>query len=415
MRPLLLLAGLGGLLYGIDTGIIAGALPLLATTAAVSWKLGPQQLSFVVAAVLLGSVLASLGTGALADLLGRKPVLVLAGALFSLSIPVIAMAGGYTALLLGRLLQGVSCGLIGVALPLYLAETLDPGRRGAGTAVFQLFLTAGLVAAALIGLHYAGAGPAGADRAWRAIFWACLAPGVLFTGAALALRESPRWPAPAAPRGPLLCRGHVRPFLLACAILACNQATGVNSVLAYGVTLLHRAGLPGTAANRGDLALKGVNLVMTGVAVLLVDRLGRRSLLLLGSAGACLALAAAGALFLGAESGWLTADRAHGWLVAGCLSAFMGAFAVGPGVCVWLALSELLPARIRANGMSAALLVNQLVATLIAAVFLPAVARHGYAAMLFAWAAGASVYFLIVLAFLPETRGRTLEAIEADW
>jgi hypothetical protein len=91
----------------------------------------------------------------------------------------------------------------------------------------------------------------------------------------------------------------------------------------------------------------------------------------------------------------------------------MAAFAVGPGVCAWLALSELMPARIRANGMAVALLLNQLVATASAALFLPVVTRHGYAAMFFAWAACAALYFFVVLAFLPETRGRTLEAIEA--
>jgi len=419
MRYLLAIAGLGGLVYGIDTGIIAGALPFLAATG----KLGPRQLSLVVAAVLAGSVLSSLFAGALADLLGRRPVLVLAGALFCLSIPVIALAHGYAPLLLGRLLQGAGCGLIGVAVPLYLAESLGPGQRGAGTALFQLCLTAGLVAAALAGLYFttgaerAGALPAlrlqAGDRAWRAIFWVCLAPGLLFTLGALGLPESPRWPPvrPAAAPGPLFSRRHALPFLLACAILACNQATGVNSILAYSVTILLRAGLPGPVANGGDLALKAVNLAMTAVAVLLVERRGRRFLLLAGSAGAAAALAMAGGLFLGAPVPGLL----HGWLVAGCLGAFMAAFAVGPGVCAWLALSELMPARIRANGMAAALLLNQLVAAAIAAVFLPAVAAHGYAAMFFAWAGCAAAYFLIVLLLLPETRGRTLEQIEAEF
>jgi MFS family permease len=166
-------------------------------------------------------------------------------------------------------------------------------------------------------------------------------------------------------------------------------------------------------ANRGDVALKAVNLVMTGAAVLLVERKGRRFLLLAGSGGASAALALAGGLFLAAQTGAMAPDLLHGWLVAGCLGVFMAAFAVGPGVCAWLALSELMPARIRANGMAVALLLNQLVAAAIAAVFLPAVAAHGYAAMFFAWAGCAAAYFLIVLLFLPETRGRTLEQIEA--
>jgi MFS family permease len=371
--------------------------------------------------------------GLLSDLLGRKPVLVLSGALFCLSIPMIAMAHGYAPLMLGRLVQGTSAGLTGVVVPLYLAETLAPEHRGAGTALFQLCLTFGLVAAALAGLHYAaGAEHARAlaggtqdaaarllagDRAWRGIFWICLAPGLAFTLGALGLPESPRWPAPRAPadggRPAPLSRAYLWPFLLACTILACNQATGVNSILAYSVTIFHRAGLPGTLANDGDVGLKTVNLIMTAVAVLLVDRKGRRFLLLVGSGGACLFLLLAAGLFLGAENGWLMPDPTHGWLLAGCLGGFMAAFAVGPGVCAWLALSELMPARIRANGMAVALLLNQLVATASAALFLPVVTRHGYAAMFFAWAACAALYFFVVLAFLPETRGRTLEAIQA--
>ena len=117
-RYLLFIAGMGGLLYGIDVGIIAGALPYLESTATVAWKLSTQQLSFIVAAVLLGSVLSSLFAGALADAIGRRWAMVLAGALFTLSIPMISLSDGYTPLLLGRLLQGVSGGLIGVVVPI---------------------------------------------------------------------------------------------------------------------------------------------------------------------------------------------------------------------------------------------------------------------------------------------------------
>ncbi|MBY0240816.1 MAG: sugar porter family MFS transporter [Burkholderiaceae bacterium] len=585
-RFLLLVAGLGGLLYGIDVGIIAGALPYLEASAAARWGLTAQQLGFVVAAVLLGSVLSSLAAGALADALGRRPVMALAGALFSASIPVIALADSYVPLLLGRLLQGVSGGLIGVVVPLYLAECLPASQRGRGTGLFQLLLTIGLVLAALLGLlvahdidALAGSAPAvvlaAKDRAWRQIFWLSLPPGLLFTAGALMLAESPRHIlrhclrhrlhdglrraepvslqpvrqalsrsatpaeaeqqlaamqqelAPAAPHGapssaageagPLLQRRYVAPFLLACLILACNQATGINSILAYAVTILDQAGLPGATANLGDVALKVVNALMTVLAVVLVDRKGRKFLLMLGSAGIMLALVAAGLLFqaqdarqrdvrgavaaavsgdvlqlspqqiaaLAPAGAWqLTVayaygphhavrqvrgaangapvppfaitrpaqldqdsvigaafrrlhlnpfpdqslaasaplrieratigpapDSGHGWLVLACLLAFIAFFAVGPGVCVWLALSELMPTRIRSNGMSIALLINQFVSTAIAAAFLPAVGQHGYAVMFFVWGGCTLVYFLAATFLLPETRGKTLEEI----
>ncbi|WP_028102713.1 MFS transporter [Pseudoduganella violaceinigra] len=600
MRFLLFIAGMGGLLYGIDVGIIAGALPYLESTASLAWKLSAQQLSFIVAAVLLGSVLSSLFAGAVADAIGRRWAMVLAGALFTISIPLIALSDGYVALLLGRLLQGVSGGLIGVVVPLYLAECLRAEQRGRGAALFQLLLTIGLVAAALIGLvqaqHVEGATLAAQalpetaraaavfnakDHAWRSIFWMCLTPGLVFTFGSLLLAESPRWlmrrgreelaraallrtrPAGAADaelrdmqaaagvaeggdaptsgaiaaargvvagRGPaderLLSRRYVLPFLLACLVLACTQATGINSVLAYVVNILNQAGLPGATANMADVGLKLLNAVMTVVAVLLVDRKGRKFLLMVGSGGIVLALLAAGLLFRSAESGQrdvraivaaqvhgdtlslrldahtlkalgapagagaapqlltvafsygpftnvqtrrsddpalapmllsredaVQADSvigaffrrlhlnpfadpaegrdaplrieqaqvgalpsvAHGWQVTLAICLFVASFAVGPGVCVWLALSELMPTRIRSNGMSIALLVNQFVSTTIAAVFLPTVGQHGYAAMFFFWAGCTVVYFLAAAFLLPETKGRTLEEIEAHF
>jgi MFS family permease len=551
-RYLLFIAGMGGLLYGIDVGIIAGALPYLESTAALAWKLNAQQLSFVVAAVLLGSVLSSLFAGLLADVVGRRPAMVVSGALFVASIPLIALADGYIPLLCGRLLQGISGGLIGVIVPLYLAECLHADRRGRGAALFQLLLTVGLVAAALIGLVQArnvqvatdaaaalpeaaraAAVLAAKDHAWRGIFWMCLTPGIVFTLGCLLLAESPRWLAQRGRReatparatrttDPLLSRRYVLPFLLACLILACNQATGINSVLAYVVNILNRAGLSGSSANMADVLLKVLNALMTIVAVLLVDRKGRRFLLMLGTGGIVVALLATGLLFraneveqrdvlaqvaaqarddglalrldaptlraLGADPAGqpqvltvayaygpftnvasirsddpalprLDARRAdtvqpdsvigaafrrlhlnpfpdpaaaaaaplaietarlgplptagHGWLVAVAICLFVASFAVGPGVCVWLALSELMPTRIRSNGMSIALLINQFVSTSIAAVFLPTVGRHGYSTIFFFGAACTVVYFLASAFLLPETRGKTLEEIDA--
>ncbi len=556
-RYLLFVSGLGGLLYGIDVGIIAGALPYLESSAAQIWKLSTQELGLIVAAVLLGSVLSSLAAGALADLFGRKRLMFLSGLLFSLSIPVIALADGYMPLLLGRLLQGVSGGLIGVVIPLYLAETLPAAVRGRGTGIFQLLLTIGLVLAAAIGLFVArevesvaATAPATLqavqDGAWRRIFWLSLPPGVLFTAGVVLLAESPRWllahgqrdralqslkmtrspaialaeleamstenmPVTTNDNGHLLQRRFVLPFLLACLILACNQTTGINSILAYSVNIFDASGLPGSMANVGDFALKLVNALMTILAVLLVDRKGRKFLLMVGTGGIIASLCASGLLFQSIESvrqdaapalmhrvanqalilggdelSKLAGDQAfvleiayhygplnqvrsirpgqelrimppssvsgdsvigaafrqvhlnpfpdmkqaigapllierarigpppsamHGWLMLTCLLGFIASFALGPGVCVWLALSELMPTRIRSNGMSIALLVNQFISTVIAAIFLPTVGQFGYASMFFAWAACTVVYFLAATFLLPETRGKTLEEI----
>ena len=590
-RFLLLVAGLGGLLYGVDVGIIAGALPYLEATSG----LNAGQLSIVVAAVLLGSVISTVFAGALADWMGRKPLMLLSGVLFVCSIPIIALSHGYESLVLGRLLQGISAGLIGVVVPLYLAECLAATNRGKGTGIFQWLLTLGIVTAAIVGMFFSfrveevarQGDPARLfafkDTAWRSIFWVSLPPGILFVIGSLMVSESPRWlfrrgkrdaayaallrsrtdeqadvelaemeQTAAAEKAKtstgaqvvgvkvvgvkikesLLRRKYVIPFVLACVILACNQATGVNSIIGYNTNILLQAGLSDVQAHWGYVLFTIVNFLTTIGAVLLVDRKGRKFLLSVGSAGIIVSLICTGMLFRrterlrvdsrdavqsildaevdagqkvtllydkktadallaaqgdagkaigsrptslvviysygdfraatrvarsddksakpieitrescvpankvvaffsnpfsnleAARQAPLKIDDAlitpvpsadNGRLVAISLFVFMAFFAIGPGVCVWLALSELMPTRIRSNGMSIALLINQTVSTAIAAMFLPTVGKHGYSAMFFGFAACTVIYFITAAVFLPETRGKTLEEIEAHF
>ena len=572
-RFLLIVAGLGGLLYGVDVGIIGGALPYLEATS----SLNPGQLSIIVAAVLLGSVLSTLFAGALADWLGRKPLMAISGITFVISIPVIALSHGYGPLFFGRLLQGMSGGFIGVVVPLYLAECLSASKRGKGTGIFQWLLTLGIVAAALIGIYYSyrvqaveHTGTAAAifafkDQAWRRIFWVSLPPGLLFVLGSIFVGESPRWlyrkgrveaakasllrsrsvaqaeielqemeemalapgssaAATKADRLPLLSRRYVVPFILACVILSCNTATGVNSVVLYNTGILLQSGLSDLMAHWGYVIFTIVNFLMTMVGMSLVDRVGRKPLLVFGTCGIIVSMLGVGSLFLKTESNHVDAqtsvqalvtgdealslrfseseaakllgqsnsipagraslniiysygdftgstnvvrsddqaaapltisradcvpenkiqaffknpfanldaartaplhiDRAlvsavpnerHGWLVAIGLYLFMSCYAVGPGVCVWLALSELMPTRIRSNGMSIALVLNQTVSTALAAIFLPFVSKHGYARMFFVFAGFTVIYLITAAFFLPETKGKTLEEIEAHF
>jgi len=478
----------------------------------------------------------------------------------------------------GPLLQGVSAGLIGVVVPLYLAECLTAANRGKGTGVFQWLLTFGIFAAAGIGYYFSirvdamerlndpAQLLAFKDTAWRSIFWYRSHPGCYSSSAASwsrnhragfssadqgggADRLAPvpqRWASRHRDerdggdgrRGKGQGAAHRRtiqgivvtteirpPFVLACIILACNQATGINSIIGYNATILIQAGLSDKAAHLGYVIFTLVNFLTTMGAVALVDRKGRKFLLSLGSAGIIASLIAVGALFAprrasgsicqaaiqamvtpdqnsprpstkrapigllastgeagkgligrpttmviiyscgdfrGASQVVRSADLAakpieltresclpankvvrfsptrspiskgrarrrsksknalitpvpsenHGWLTAISIYCFIAFFAIGPGVCVWLALSELMPTRIRSNGMSIALLINQAVSTTIAAVFLPTVGKYGYATMFFAFAGCTVVYFVTAAFFLPETKGRTLEEIE---
>jgi MFS family permease len=576
---LLLVAGLGGLLYGIDVGIIGGALPYLEATS----RLTAAQLSVIVAAVLLGSVFSTLFSGALADWMGRKPLMILSGITFVLSIPIIALSHGYGPLFFGRLLQGVSGGLVGVVVPLYLAECLAASNRGKGTGVFQWLLTLGVVTAALVGIYYsyrvdavsktasAAALFAFKDQAWRRIFWVSLPPGVLFVVGSFFVSESPRWlfrkgkkqkayqallrsrsqrqaeieieemeatartaqenglpekQAGQKIKDSLLRRKYVIPFLLACVILFCNQTTGINSLIGYNTNILLQGGLSDLYAHWGYVIFTAVNFLITIVGMMFVDRKGRKFLLMLGTGGIVAAMISVGVLFLKterynvdcrgaiqalvtpnqeltlrfdpaeaekllAEQGYNGSDirsgraslaiiysygdftaatnyvrsddhgaapiqitrascvpsnkveaffknpfaslstaqtaplriekamigrvpnAAHGWLVALGLYCFMAFYALGPGVVVWLALSELMPTRIRSNGMSIALVINQMASTTLAAIFLPFVSKYGYSSIFFLFGGFTVVYFLVAVFFLPETKGKTLEEIEA--
>jgi MFS transporter, SP family, solute carrier family 2 (myo-inositol transporter), member 13 len=538
-RYLLFIAGMGGLLYGIDVGIIAAALLYLNKT--INLTVG--QTSIIVAAVLGGSMLSSLVAGVLADWFGRKTMMIVSGLMFVLSVGLIVISQSFLPLFAGRLLQGMSGGVIAVVVPLYLAECLSAGSRGRGTAVFQFMLTVGIVVASVVGLTYtrhaeaaiaAAAGDqalvsAAQNAAWRGMFLSVVYPGLIFLFGAFFLSESPRWlfrrgrrdqalaalrrsgseeeaqlelaemeglrreqpkqSASASSGGSLLQRKYVVPFVLACVILACNQATGINSILGFLVVILKQAALTPALATQGDVAVKVLNCVMTLVAVALVDRKGRTFLLKLGTGGIIIALVAAALVFRGVEAerqdvrdrvqaavsggglaltvadttsgrpaaltiyyGRSSAGGNHvdtvlstdpdpvfriapdpadtaplrikratygpvptegtGWLVTACLCLFIASFSVGPGVVVWLALSELMPTRIRSMGMGIALLVNQGVSTAIAAVFLPVVGYYGYSTIFLFWAACTVIYFVTAAFFLPETKGRTLEEIE---
>jgi sugar porter (SP) family MFS transporter len=606
------ICGLGGLLYGIDIGIIDPALPYLHRATSLT----EGQLSLVVAAVMAGSILGSVVAGMLADWLGRRPMMVVSALLFVGSVAVIYLSQSFVPLLLGRLLQGLSGGVIAVVVPLYLAECLPAHLRGRGTALFQFALTVGIVLAAFIGNHYLGraelaiqaaggdaaAVSAAADSAWRGMFLAVLYPGVLFLLGCLFVSESPRWlmrkgraaqaagvlarlrPAqqcqaeaaeieaalaqerarPRLGRGAALAemlteRRYVLPFVLACVILGCNQATGINSILQFMSTILQHAGLDPVSASSYGTAIKILNALMTVAAIMLVERKGRVFLLKLGTAGimvslcvlallfhrfesqrvdvraevaalvrgnaldlnlsdalrdARFALSASGpvqltilyqhgakeqvaeaytptpeaqavlareqalvntlpepqrALLAQARAAWSgraapdvpedaqqliarlprearatldAARRVHmaqrigirsedgaaleivrasvgpipdknsGVLAALCIAGFIAAFAIGPGVCVWLALSELMPTRIRSVGMGVALLINQGTGTLIAGAFLPIVGTYGFHMMFLFWAGCTALYFITAAFFLPETKGKSLEEIE---
>ena len=416
--------GLGGLICGIDFGIIAVALPYMRALELYSDK----QIGWIVGGVMLGGLIASGCGGWLCDRLGRRATIRLATLCFVASIPVICLSGtSFAVIFAGRILQGLSCGFLSVAMPLYLAETLPVESRGRGTAIFQLCLGIGLVLAAFAGIvlaHVFGAADADASvvhdgaksLAWRINFWWTLLPALLLglfsslvpesTVRACQGQEEVRLCS-----GSIMSRRYIAPFLLAVAVLTLNKLIGFGCVIPYDVMLLQKAGLSGSLGNVGDLAIKATNLATTLLVVGMVDRVGRTKLLKFGTAGLTVALAIIGMLFISFERGWLAPSTAAGLLTLAAFLFLVFAYSFGPGVCVWLVLSELMPSRIRAKGMSIALFSNQLVAWLLASKFLPLSNAFGFGALFLVFAVFGIMYFATVL-FVPETKGLSLEQIE---
>ena len=447
IRYLLAIAGLGGLLYGVDFGVIAAASPYIKALRLFT----DAELSWIVGAVLFGGIVSSLTAGMLAERFGRKRMIIASAGLFLVAIPVVCLSGhSLAAMLVGRVLQGMSAGYMSVVMPMYLTETLPAEMRGRGTGVFQFCLGLGLVAAAATGYLVArlyGAADAPADvvsaaaksAAWKVNFWWTLAPVIALLLGALRLPESPVWmqsvklkvesvklrvadsKSENAASGnqtikqsnnqTLLRRRYVVPFLLAVAVLTLNKTTGMSSVTSYSVMIFQKAGFAGTLGNVGDFAIKLTNLVVTFVAAALIDRVGRTRLLKIGTGGMTVGLAAIGGVLLAIERFGLEPSATTGLV---CLAAFFVMqvfYALGPGICVWLVLSELMPTRIRANGMAIALFMNQFVAWGLASSFLPWVNAWGWASMFFFFAANGILYFIVSL-FIPETKGKSLEELE---
>ncbi|MBQ9431652.1 MAG: MFS transporter [Kiritimatiellae bacterium] len=432
-----MVAGLGGLLYGVDFGVIAAAEPYMKALGVYS----DAQISHVVGAVLLGGLLSSVTSGWLCDFFGRKRMIVASSAMFLVAIPIVCLSlDTFPVLFAGRVLQGMSAGYMAVVMPMYLTETLPADIRGRGTGVFQFCLGLGLVVAAtagcLVATWYGAADnksldTAGMSAAWSANFWWTMVPvAVLFLGS-LRLPESPVWlsrktgdasdSSASDTSSPvsfsdnigesLFQRRYVIPFLLAVLVLTFNKTTGMSSFTSYLVTILHSAGFEGIFANWGQLAVKLTNMLVTIAAAALVDKKGRTWLLKVGTGGMTVGLAAIGSVFLAIERFGVEANNFTGLLTMFAFFFMQVFYALGPGLCVWLVLSELMPLRIRANGMAIALFMNQLVAWGLASWFRPWVAAWGWSSMFFFFAVNGVLYFITVL-FIPETKGKTLAELE---
>jgi SP family galactose:H+ symporter-like MFS transporter len=428
------ISALGGMLFGYDTGVISGAILFIQQDFALS----PLPEEIVVSSVVLGALFGAAAGGKLTDRFGRRIVLMVTAALFALGAVGTALATTITWLISGRVIVGIAIGVASFTAPLYISEISPVSLRGRFVSFNQIALTSGIVIAYLADYALSGM------RGWRWMFGLAAVPSTLLGIGMAFMPESPRWlvshglvdkgrAALQRIRGMSavddevqdirqssgqqsgswseLANRSLRPAMTVGIGLAIfQQVTGINTVIYYAPTIFQSAGFE--SASVAILATTGVgiiNVLMTVVALLLLDRVGRRPLLLIGMAGMVVSLAVLGTAFLFPHL------RVLKWFAAGSLMLYVGSFAVGLGPVFWLLISEIYPVKIRGLAMSIATIANWGANLIVALTFLTLIQFVGRPGTfwLFGLVGIGAWFFAYIL--VPETKGRSLEDIEAHW
>jgi sugar porter (SP) family MFS transporter len=436
VSPLLLVSALassiGSFLFGFDTAVIAG------TTASLRevFSLNESQLGFAVSSALFGALCGAALVGKPCERFGRVKVLFVLAALYLISVIGCTFAWSVQTLMVFRFIGGLAVGGSSVVSPIYITEITPPAKRGVLVAISQLNIVVGILAALISNYVIAETvGLAIEAEAWRWMFGAEGVPALLFLICVLYIPESPRWLAhrgrqeealatlkrlgyedaedelarinssPARKAGvpsSLFQRRYLKPMLLVLALAAFNQLDGINAILYYVTDIFRMAGFADTDAFKQSAVVGAVNLVFTILGMVLIDRIGRRMLLLIGSLTFILSHALAAGVFLTGSGGWLAVLAAAG---------IVGSHAYSQGAVIWVCINELLPNAIRATGSSAACFTLWGLAIVVSTAFPILMASWGGFVFLF-FAAMMALQFLIVAIFLPETKGKSLEEIE---
>jgi SP family arabinose:H+ symporter-like MFS transporter len=425
-----LVAALGGLLFGFDTAVIAGTTRALTET----YSLTAALLGFTVSSALWGTVLGSLIAGRPSDRFGRRACLQALAVLYIVSALGCAFAWNWYAIVFFRFIGGLGIGGSSVIGPMYIAEISPADKRGRLVGFFQFNIVAGILVAYLsnylVGLQGLG------ETEWRWKLGIAALPAVIFFMALVGIPESPRWLAragrlkearnvlaktgepdpdrelqdivatvgaqPDGHRERLFQRRYLKPILLAVSIGMFNQLSGINAILYYLNDIFERAGFSRVSSDVRAVGIGLTNLIFTMIAMSVIDRLGRKKLLLIGAAGTAACLAGVAEVFAtGRNEGLLV------WLLVG----FIGFFAFSQGAVIWVYLSEVFPNLVRANGQSLGSFTHWIMNALISGIF-PVMATQSGAAPFVFFALMTVVQFVVVLVFYPETKGVTLEDME---
>jgi sugar porter (SP) family MFS transporter len=428
-------SALAGLLFGYDTGVISGAILFVQE----DFNLSTFREEVVVGAVLLGAMIGAAGGGRLADRFGRRSVLIQVACLFILGALGTAFSPGAVWLSLGRVVVGIAIGIASFTAPLYISEISPAHIRGKLVSLNQLMITIGILVSYLA--DYALA----ASRGWRWMFGLAAVPGLILLVGLLFVPESPRWYVKqlmrdraravlARIRNPLavdaelaaieaslthqegswreLLSPALRPALVIGIGLAIfQQFTGINTVIYYAPTIFQLAGMHShSAAILATAGVGAVNVLLTILALELLDRAGRRPLLLFGLVGMIFSLVFLGAAFLAENPTPVLA-----WVSVVCVMAYVACFAISLGPIFWLMIAEIYPLKIRSRAMSIATMANWGSNLLVALTFLSLLRALGRPSTFWLYALVGVAAWIFVFRMVPETKGKTLEQIEADW
>ncbi|MBY8856479.1 sugar porter family MFS transporter [Nocardia sp. CA2R105] len=421
----------GGFLFGYDTGVVSGALLFITR----EFDLNSAQQGSIVSVLLIGAMVGALCAGRVADRLGRRMALALESAIFIVGTVIAVTAPGYWVLLLARVVLGLAVGAASATVPIYLSEISPAEIRGRILSLNQLLITVGIVVSYLVDLAFSSSG------SWRAMFGIGLIPAaVLGLGALFVVPESPAWlfthgraerayelvrsvagtdladdlsqrfqrnrPAaantPASPRE-LLAR-QVRPALIVgLAMAAIQQFGGINTIIYFAPTIIEQTGLTASNSIFYSVFIGTINLVMTIVSIVTVDRFGRRPLLIGSLLGMLITVALLGISFIAGMNPTLS-------LVFMVL--YIASFAAGLGPVFWVLVGEIFPQRLRAAGSSAATTVNWLSNFVVSQAFLPLANALGQGQTFLIFAAICLVGLLFVTRFVPETKDRSYQEID---
>jgi SP family galactose:H+ symporter-like MFS transporter len=427
------LVSVGGILYGYDIGVISGALLFIKNTIPMT----DTQIGCIVGAVLGGGLLGTLLAGPIGDRYGRRILILSSCIIFLIGIIQILFSYNFYMIFGARLFLGVGVGMVSVGVPLYVAEIVPSKDRGKYITFFQLLLTFGIVLAYFVDLLFTPSGN------WKAMFAVLLIPVLILLFGILRLPETPRWlmannQMEKAREILMLIRNlpeevehdiqsiqdslhkvrgtwsdffsiqFLGPATVAVLICIFNQLTGINSFLQYAPLILKNAGIHSNLITMmGSAGIGMLNFIVTIIAIALIDTWGRRPLLLLGVFGVMTS-----EIYLGCITFFLKTSTHSGIMVLIGLLLFIMSFAIGPGVVVWLAISELFPTRVRGKGIAFCLFFSSLSATVLSVYFLPLMKYLGMSQTYWLFATFTFGYFLVTLFFLPETKARTLEEIQ---